>query len=199
MFLLVDNYDSFTYNLVQLLYTLDVSVEVRRNREITVKEALEMKPEGILLSPGPGRPENAGVMMELISAVYSKIPLLGICLGHQAIGAFFGGKIVAAKYIMHGKISKITHDGKGLFSGIRNEFKAVRYHSLAVDETSLANEIEVTARSEDKEIMGIRHKQFLIEGIQYHPESIMTPTGKTQLSNFINLIRSCRKGESIYA
>ncbi len=198
MILVLDNYDSFTYNLVHLLYSLNEPVEVRRNREITVDEAFQLNPDAILLSPGPGRPENAGVMPELIRAVRGKIPLLGVCLGHQAIGQAFGAEVVSAQAIMHGKLSEIMHDGKGLFEGLKGPFKAVRYHSLALKEDTLPAELIVTARSEDGEIMGIRHRELLIEGIQYHPESIMTATGKRQLANFVKEVAKHRaKGTGI--
>ena len=193
MILVLDNYDSFTYNLVHLLHSLNAPLEVRRNREITVEEVLERNPDAILLSPGPGRPESAGVMLELIRAVRDRIPLLGVCLGHQAIGQSFGAEVVGAKLIMHGKISEITHDGKGLFEGFKGPFKAVRYHSLALREETLPKELVVTARAEDGEIMGIRHREFLIEGIQYHPESIMTPGGKRQIANFLRAVEARRR------
>ena len=192
MILVLDNYDSFTYNLVHLLHSLNAPLEVRRNREITVEEVLERNPDAILLSPGPGRPESAGVMLELIRAVRDRIPLLGVCLGHQAIGQSFGAEVVGAKRIMHGKISEITHDGKGLFEGFHGPFKAVRYHSLALREETLPKELVVTARAEDGEIMGIRHRKLLIEGIQYHPESIMTPGGKRQIANFLRAVEARR-------
>ena len=196
MILVIDNYDSFTYNLVHMLYALNADVTVRRNREITVDDALGLHPDAILLSPGPGRPENAGIMPKLIpAAVEKQIPLLGVCLGHQAIGQAFGAEVVSAARIMHGKISTVTHDGDGLFTGMNGPFKAVRYHSLALKEATLPDELIVTARAEDGEIMGIRHRELLIEGIQYHPESIMTPTGKRQLSNFLRMLeRYGRKG-----
>ena len=193
MILVLDNYDSFTYNLVHLLYTLNAQVEVRRNREITVDEAIGMNPDAILLSPGPGRPENAGVMPQLIKAVRDRIPLLGVCLGHQAIGEAFGMELVNASRIMHGKVSEITHDGRGLFAGLKGPFKAVRYHSLALREETLPKELVITARADDGEIMGVRHRELLIEGIQYHPESIMTATGKRQLANFLKEVEEHRR------
>lgn len=192
MILVLDNYDSFTYNLVHLLYTLNAQVEVRRNREITVDEAIGMNPDAIL-SPGPGRPENAGVMPQLIKVVRDRIPLLGVCLGHQAIGQSFGAEVVSAASIMHGKISEITHDGRGLFAGLKGPFKAVRYHSLALREETLPKELVITARADDGEIMGVRHRELLIEGIQYHPESIMTATGKRQLANFLKEVEEHRR------
>jgi len=184
---MIDNYDSFTYNLVQYISALNHEVLTKRNDEITVQEALDMKPEAIVISPGPGRPEDAGISMELIKAAAGKIPVLGVCLGHQSIGQVFGGKVVQAKKIMHGKTSQITHDGKGLFNKLPADLKVVRYHSLALEEASLPDCLEITARTtDDGEIMGVRHKEFMIEGIQYHPESVLTSTGKRQLANFLN-------------
>ena len=193
MFLMIDNYDSFTYNLVQYFQILGVEMTVVRNNEITADAALNSGAEAVVLSPGPGRPENAGVMIELIRCA-GDMPLLGVCLGHQAIAHAFGAKIVPAKRLMHGKISEITHDGRGLFSGVENPFHAVRYHSLAVDRASLPESLIVTATSEDGEIMGLRHKEKLIEGIQYHPESVLTRSGRRQLRNFIRLVREYRSG-----
>lgn len=192
MILMIDNYDSFTYNLVQYLYMLNQEVTVRRNDEITVEEAMSMNPEFIVISPGPGKPVDAGIIIPLIKACAGKISLLGICLGHQAIGEAFGGNIIHAKAIMHGKVSEVTHDGKGIYNGLPSPLKAVRYHSLAIEEKSIPACLEITARTEDGEIMGIRHKQHLIEGIQYHPESILTPTGKRQLANFIEEVKSLK-------
>ncbi len=191
MILMIDNYDSFTYNLVQYIAALNHEVVVKRNDDLTVREALDMKPEAIVVSPGPGRPENAGISMELIKAAAGKIPVLGVCLGHQAIGQAFGGKVIQAKKIMHGKISRIKHDGKGLFAKLPADLKVVRYHSLALDEATLPDCFEVTARTvDDGEIMGIRHKEFMLEGIQYHPESVLTSTGKRQLANFLNEVKN---------
>lgn len=195
MILVLDNFDSFTYNLVHMLYALHAEVEVFRNNQITVEQALGMRPEAIVLSPGPGRPENAGIMQDLILAAKEQIPILGVCLGHQAIGQVFGGEVIYARQIMHGKVSRISHDGKGLYSGVKNDFKAVRYHSLALKEDSLPEALEVTARSDDGEIMGVRHRTYLIHGIQYHPESILTPNGKLQLANFMQMVdQQQRKG-----
>ncbi|MBU8901241.1 MAG: aminodeoxychorismate/anthranilate synthase component II [Victivallales bacterium] len=191
MILMIDNYDSFTYNLVQYIAALKYKVVVKRNDEITVQEALAMKPEAIVISPGPGRPENAGISMELIKAAAGKIPLLGVCLGHQAIGQVFGAKVIQAKQIMHGKTSQVTHNGKGVFAKLPAELKVVRYHSLALDEASLPDCLKITARStDDGEIMGVRHKDFFVEGIQYHPESVLTSTGKRQLANFLNEVKN---------
>lgn len=194
MILLLDNYDSFTYNLAHLFYALDAELKVVRNRSITVAEALALRPEAIVLSPGPGRPESAGIMPELISAAAAEgIPMLGVCLGHQAIGAAFGAKVVHARKLMHGKISEISHDGRGLFEGLRSPFKAVRYHSLALEEATLPEALEISARSEDGEIMGVRHKTLPIEGIQYHPESILTANGRGQLANFLKIAAAHRR------
>lgn len=185
MIFVLDNYDSFTYNLVHLLYSLESDVTVARNREIEPAAVMDMNPAAIVLSPGPGRPAAAGCMEALIRTAAGKIPILGVCLGHQAIGEVFGAKITFAGRVMHGKLSQIEHDGRTLFQGVRNPFKAVRYHSLAIDADSLPEDLEVSARSEDGEIMGIRHKHLPIEGIQYHPESILTACGKQQLANFL--------------
>ena len=193
MIFVLDNYDSFTYNLVHMLYSVTPDVVVRRNRGISAAEVIAMHPEAIVLSPGPGRPENAGIMPELIRAAFDhRIPMLGVCLGHQGIGAAFGAKVIPAKSIMHGKLSSVIHDGKGLFAGMHGEFNAVRYHSLALDAASIPEELEITCRTADGEVMGIRHRQRLIEGIQYHPESILTSSGRRQLENFINMVRRGR-------
>ncbi len=191
MFLMIDNYDSFTYNLVQYFQILGIEMKVARNDEITVEAALGSGAEAIILSPGPGRPENAGIMIDLIRKA-ENMPLLGVCLGHQAIGHAFGAKIVPAQKLMHGKISAVSHDGKGLFAGLENPFQAVRYHSLAVDRNTLPDELIPTATSEDGELMGLRHRTRLIEGIQYHPESVLTQSGKRQLRNFIRMVRENR-------
>jgi len=194
MILMIDNFDSFTYNLVQYFQQLGQEMEVRRNNAVTVDEALAMRPEAIVLSPGPGRPAEAGIMPELIKrAAAEGVPMLGVCLGHQAIGEAFGMKLVNASRIMHGKISEVTHDGKGLFAGLPATVKVVRYHSLALTADSLPPELEITARSEDGEVMGIRHRKLLIEGIQYHPESILTTTGKRQLANFLAEVAEVRR------
>ena len=187
MIFVLDNFDSFTYNIVQYLQQLGCEVVVRRNNAVTVDEVMAMNPEAIVLSPGPGRPEKAGIMLELIDRVKGRIPLLGICLGHQAIGLAFGGKVVGAKKIMHGKISEITHDGKGVFAGLASPLKVVRYHSLAVERESLPAELEISAQAEDGEIMAMRHRELPIESLQYHPESILSSGGKRQLANFLKL------------
>jgi anthranilate synthase/aminodeoxychorismate synthase-like glutamine amidotransferase len=190
MILMIDNYDSFTYNLVQYLFMLGEEVTVKRNDEITVDEVMAMNPAMIVISPGPGRPENAGMIVELIKTAAGKIPLLGVCLGHQAIGQAFGADVIKAKYIMHGKTSPIEHDGKSIFADLKSPLKVVRYHSLVLDKATLPECFEITATSDDDEIMGIRHKELLVEGIQYHPESILTTTGKRQLANFLKTAKS---------
>jgi anthranilate synthase/aminodeoxychorismate synthase-like glutamine amidotransferase len=189
----LDNYDSFTYNLVQYLGELGAKVEVRRNDEVTVGEIEAMHPERILLSPGPCTPQEAGISIELIrhfaSRSQSKVPLLGVCLGHQAIGAAFGGQVVRAKNLMHGKTSQVEHDGKTIFHGLSSPMIATRYHSLIVAEDSLPSDLEVSAWTSDKDgtrvIMGLRHKNFPIEGVQFHPESVLTDEGKRLVANFL--------------
>ena len=188
MILMIDNYDSFTYNLVQYLREMTPDVAVYRNDAITVPQIAEMAPAAIVISPGPGRPEDAGVSCDAIRAFTGKIPLLGVCLGHQAIGLTFGATITYAKRLMHGKTSDISCDGEGLFKGLGDRpFKAMRYHSLVIDRATLPDCLAVTAESEDGEIMGVRHKEHLVTGIQFHPESIMTPVGKRILRNFLKL------------
>ena len=189
MLLLVDNYDSFTYNLFQYLSELGEEVVVVRNDEITVDEIEKMKPERIVISPGPSTPRNAGISNEVIRHFGSKLPLLGVCLGHQCIGYTYGGTVSGAKQIMHGKSSKIHHTGQGVFAGLPNPLSAIRYHSLAVERDSLPDCLEVTAWTEDGEIMGMRHKTHQVEGIQFHPESFMTEHGKDILKNFITVNR----------
>ena len=188
MILMIDNYDSFTYNLVQYLREMSSEVTVHRNDAVTVDQIAALAPAAIVISPGPGRPENAGVSCEAIRAFAGKIPILGVCLGHQAIGQTFGATITYAQRLMHGKTSDITCDGEGLFKGLGDRpFKAMRYHSLVIDRASLPDCLTVTATSEDGEIMGIRHKDCAVAGIQFHPESIMTPVGKRILRNFLKL------------
>ena len=187
MILTIDNYDSFTYNLVQGLGALGADVKVVRNDEIDVAGIEALAPEAILFSPGPGNPDSAGVTLEAIRAFAGKVPLFGVCLGHQSIAQAFGGKIIRAKRLMHGKTSRIRHDGRGLFAGLDQGFEAMRYHSLAVERATLPDCFEVTAESEDGEIMGLRHKTLPIESVQYHPESIGTPQGARQLANLIGL------------
>ncbi|MFP5212146.1 MAG: anthranilate synthase component II [Acidobacteriota bacterium] len=186
MIAMIDNYDSFTYNLVQYLQMLGAEVRVARNDAVTVEEVAGWNPDGIVISPGPCRPETAGISVALIKAFTGRVPVLGVCLGHQAIAVAFGGDVVHAKRLMHGKVSTVTADGKSIFKGIREPFQAMRYHSLAVLRETLPDCLEVTAESEDGEIMGIRHREHETEGIQFHPESIMTPMGKRLLRNFLS-------------
>ena len=185
MLLIIDNYDSFTYNLVQYLGELGAEMQIFRNDEITVRQAQELSPSRILVSPGPGIPDNAGISIPLIKYFSDKLPILGVCLGHQAIGQFFGGKVVRAPEPIHGKPSDIYHDGKGLFLNLEERFQAGRYHSLSVERESLPACLEISAKTADGQIMGLRHKQFRIEGVQFHPESILTSGGKKLLQNFL--------------
>ncbi len=185
---MIDNYDSFTYNLVQYLMELGEELNVYRNDKINVKEIEALAPKRIVISPGPGTPEDAGISCDTIKYFSGKIPILGVCLGMQAIGYVFGGKIVRAKSLMHGKTSRIYHDGKGVFKNLPNPFTATRYHSLAVERKSLPESLEISAwTKEDDEIMGLRHKEFKVEGVQFHPESILTEQGKDLLKNFLRL------------
>jgi anthranilate synthase/aminodeoxychorismate synthase-like glutamine amidotransferase len=190
MILMIDNYDSFTYNLVQYLKQIGEGVEVKRNDLVTVDEIARMAPQAIVISPGPGRPESAGVSVDAIRRFSGEIPILGVCLGHQSIAHVFGGQVIGAKRLMHGKTSAITGDGKGIFAGVNQQFQAMRYHSLAVEKESLPDCLTVTATAEDGEIMGLRHRSHITEGIQFHPESIMTPLGKRLLRNFIKMIQA---------
>ena len=186
MVLVIDNYDSFTYNLVQYLGELGAQVRVIRNDVVSVDEVAQANAERIVISPGPGRPEQAGVTMDVIRRLGERTPILGVCLGHQAIGAVFGGDVVRAAVPMHGKTSTIEHDGRGVFSGISGPFQASRYHSLVVAEKSLPSDLEVTARTrEDANIMGLRHRTWPVYGVQFHPESILTAEGKRILRNFV--------------
>ena len=187
MILVIDNYDSFTYNLVHYLNELGSTTRVVRNDVLTVTEALALKPEAILMSPGPCAPDQAGICLELIKTAPDDLPLLGVCLGHQAIGQAMGGDVVRAKTLMHGKTSQILHQGRGLFSGLPAPFTAARYHSLAIARDTLPDELEVTAWTEDGEIMGVQHKTRPIHGVQFHPESIATEGGHDLLANFLNL------------
>ena len=187
MLLLIDNYDSFTYNLFQYLSELGADVEVVRNDKATVEELDLMQPELVVVSPGPSNPDNAGVSVDAVRHFAGKVPLLGVCLGHQCIGAAFGGKVSGAGEIRHGKTSLIHHDGKGIFEGVPDPFEAVRYHSLAIEKETVPPDFYVTARTENDIIMGIRHESLPIEGVQFHPESIMTKPGKQILQNFLNL------------
>ena len=185
MILMIDNYDSFTYNLVQYVEQLGSPVKVIRNDAASISDIVSWNPSGIIISPGPGRPESAGITLSVIKHFSGHIPILGVCLGHQAIAVAFGGKVVSAKRLMHGKTSLIHADGKTLYQGIRKPFQAMRYHSLAVSRDDLPECFEITSESEDGEIMGIRHREHCTEGIQFHPESIMTPLGKRILRNFL--------------
>ena len=187
MILLLDNYDSFTYNLAQYLGELGCDVEVHRNDKISVEEIARRKPERIVISPGPCTPQDAGISVELIQRLAGKFPILGVCLGHQALGAAFGGKIVRAPKLFHGKTSEIQHDGKGVFRKMPEPFTATRYHSLIVERKSLPRELIITAETADGIIMGMRHKKHKLEGVQFHPESVMTDSGKHLLQNFLDL------------
>ena len=186
MIILLDNYDSFTYNLFQYMTELGAEVKVFRNDEIKISEIEKMAPDKIVISPGPSNPKNAGISEKLIKKMAPDIPILGVCLGHQCIGSSFGAKVGYAGEVKHGKISEITHDEKGIFKNIKNPLKVVRYHSLSIDEDTLPKELEVSARSESGVIMGVRHKNFRTEGIQFHPESIFTESGKEMINNFLN-------------
>ena len=185
MLLMIDNYDSFTYNLVQYLGELGQDVKVIRNDEMTVDEIERLGAERIVLSPGPCTPNEAGVSLELIGRLAGRVPILGVCLGHQAIGQAFGGRIVHAKTLMHGKVSKIHHEGKGVFAGLPTPFDATRYHSLAIERASCPPDLELTAWTDDGEIMGVRHRSLPVEGVQFHPESILTEHGHALLRNFL--------------
>jgi anthranilate synthase/aminodeoxychorismate synthase-like glutamine amidotransferase len=188
MLLVIDNYDSFTYNLVQYLGELGATVEVRRNNQVTVDEIEQsLRPERIVISPGPGTPDDAGVTLNVIKRFSGKIPLLGVCLGHQAIGQAFGGKVIRAPQLMHGKVSEVHHDGKTIFAGVNDQFQAGRYHSLIVEKKSLPDCLEISAHTADDIIMGLRHRELKVEGVQFHPESILTPEGKQLLANFLKL------------
>ena len=186
MLLLLDNYDSFTYNVYQLLSSLGASVEVIRNDQITVEEIAHRGYEAVVISPGPGVPADAGITEELISQLKGQLPILGICLGHQAIGEVFGGKVVRAGEIVHGKTSPLRHNGKGLYAGLPQNIPVGRYHSLIVDRESLPDCLEITSELDNGMIMGLHHREYDIEGIQFHPESILTPQGKVMLENFLN-------------
>ena len=188
MILMIDNYDSFTYNLVQYFGQLKAPMKVFRNDALTIKDVEKLAPAGIVISPGPGRPEDAGISVDIIKKLQGKIPILGVCLGHQGIGYAFGGKIIQAKHLMHGKTSMIKHNNQGIFQGIANPFEATRYHSLVIDRKTLPECLEVTATTtDDNEIMGIAHKTLPIWGVQFHPESILTKEGMNILKNFLRL------------
>lgn len=187
MILMIDNYDSFTYNLVHYLGEIGEKVVVFRNDKVTLEEVGRLNPDAIVISPGPCTPKDAGVSVDLIKEFAGRTPILGVCLGHQSIGYAFGGNIVRAKRLLHGKTSQIYHDGKRIYEGIPNPFEATRYHSLLVEKESLPDELEITAWADEGEIMGIRHKGYLIEGVQFHPESILTKYGKELLKNFVRI------------
>lgn len=187
MVLIIDNYDSFTYNLVQYLGELGAEVEVYRNDRITVAEVGELAPSHLVISPGPCTPKEAGISVAAVRELAGRLPILGVCLGHQSIGEAFGGRVVSAKTLMHGKTSMIHHDGQGLFVGLPNPFEATRYHSLAVARDMLPAALEVTAWTDDGEIMGLRHRTLAVEGVQFHPESILTQVGKQLLHNFLDM------------
>ena len=194
MLLMIDNYDSFTYNLVQYLMVMGEEIDVVRNDDIAIDDIRSRAPEAIILSPGPCTPKEAGVCVPLVQRFSGHIPILGICLGHQCIGAALGAEIVHAQRIMHGKVSRIEHDGKGVFAGLRSPLSAIRYHSLAVARQGLPDCLEVVATAEDGEIMGLRHREHTTVGVQFHPESILTPTGKRLLANFLRQARDAKEG-----
>jgi anthranilate synthase/aminodeoxychorismate synthase-like glutamine amidotransferase len=185
--LVIDNYDSFTYNLVQLFGEMDVDLTVKRNDEISIDEIKKLKPDRICISPGPGRPENAGISSELIRELGPRVPILGVCLGHQCIAQVFGGEVVRAEKLMHGKTSKIHHPRQGVFKDLAEPLEATRYHSLIVKRESLPDSLEITAETDDGEIMGLQHRQFPIHGVQFHPESILTTEGRKLLANFLRV------------
>jgi len=186
MLFVLDNYDSFTYNLVQYLGELGASMKVARNDKITVDEVERLELEGIVISPGPGTPEDGGISLDLVRRFHARTPILGVCLGHQTIGQAFGGTVSRAQKQMHGKTSRIHHDGRGVFAALPQDFEATRYHSLVVLEEGFPAELEISARAEDGEIMGLRHRRFPVEGVQFHPESILTESGHALLQNFLD-------------
>ncbi len=188
MILMIDNYDSFTYNLVQYIEEIGTPVHVVRNDVMTVTELENLDPRAVVISPGPGGPKDAGISLEAVAHFAGKLPILGVCLGHQTIAEAYGAKIVSAKRLMHGKTSLVNNDGRGIFEGVKKPFQAMRYHSLAVERESIPDVLTITAESDDGEIMGLRHNTHAVEGIQFHPESIMTTIGKRLLRNFVNMI-----------
>ena len=196
MIAMIDNYDSFTYNLVQYLRELGMPVEVFRNDKITSQDIGNINPSGIVISPGPGRPEQAGISLELLNEFSGKVPILGVCLGHQAIAVAFGGEVISAKRLMHGKTSQIQADGERIYKGIKSPFQAMRYHSLAVSRENFPSSLTIVSAADDSEIMGIRHQEHPTEGIQFHPESIMTPVGKRLLRNFIKITEEWKEDKS---
>lgn len=185
MILVIDNYDSFTFNLVQYLGELGADPVVKRNDEISLDEIAELRPDKIVISPGPCTPTDAGISVSVVRRFAGQIPILGVCLGHQSIGEAFGGKVIRAPYLMHGKTSEVHHDGKSVFAGIDQDFTATRYHSLIVERESLPAELEISAETADGLIMGLRHREYAVEGLQFHPESILTDAGKKLLANFL--------------
>jgi anthranilate synthase component II len=192
MILMIDNYDSFTYNLVHYLGELGGKVLIFRNDKITLEEVGRLNPDMVVVSPGPCTPKEAGISVDLIKEFAGRIPILGVCLGHQSIGYAFGGNIIRAQRLLHGKTSQIYHDGKGVYEGVPNPFEATRYHSLLIEKESLPDKLKVTAWTDEEEIMGVRHKEYLIEGVQFHPESILTKHGKDILRNFMRIARQER-------
>ncbi|HYX63941.1 MAG TPA: aminodeoxychorismate/anthranilate synthase component II [Burkholderiales bacterium] len=190
MVLMIDNYDSFTFNLVQYFGELGAEVRVVRNDAMSVDEAAAIAPSAVVISPGPCAPDQAGISLALIRRLAGTVPILGVCLGHQAIGQAFGGRVVRAKRVMHGKVSRVSHDGSGVFAHLPEDFAATRYHSLVVERETLPDCLEVTAQSEDGEIMGLRHRRFAVEGVQFHPEALLTEHGHRMLQNFIEGGRS---------
>jgi anthranilate synthase/aminodeoxychorismate synthase-like glutamine amidotransferase len=190
MILFIDNYDSFTYNLVDLLGKMEPDLKVVRNDEIPLDKIAELKPEGIVISPGPGRPEDAGISMDTIKKYGPKIPILGICLGHQSIGQIYGGNVIRADYPVHGKTSQVQHTGHFVFKDVPSPFEATRYHSLIVERTTLPNCLGIIAETEEGVIMGLQHKQYPIMGLQFHPESILTPQGEQMLANWLNKVKN---------
>lgn len=199
MILLIDNFDSFTFNLYQYLGELGEQITVIRNNQLRIEQIQELNPKAIILSPGPGKPEDAGICIELVQTFYNKIPILGICLGHQAIGAAFGGKILRAALIKHGKTSLITHQSDGVFTGLPTPLEVMRYHSLIIEKCSIPEELEIISHSvDDQEIMAIKHRQYPVFGLQFHPESIGTPSGKQILNNFLNEIERVKNNEELF-
>ncbi len=196
MIFMLDNYDSFTYNLVQYMGELGAEMEVARNDKTTVEEVMASQPDGIVVSPGPCTPNEAGISNDLIAQAAGKIPLLGVCLGHQCIGQVFGGNVIRAETLMHGKTSMIHHQDSGIFAGLENPFVATRYHSLIIDPESMPSVLDVTARADDGTIMSVRHRQHAIYGVQFHPESILTTEGKRLLQNFLNIVEQNRTQET---
>ena len=193
MILIIDNYDSFTYNLVHLIGRHTDAIEVVRNDAVTVEEARAMQPRGVLISPGPGRPAEAGITEALIRALGPDVPMLGVCLGHQAIGEVFGGRITHARALMHGKTSRVHHDGRSVFDGVEQDFTATRYHSLVVDRDDFPDALEITAETDDGTIMGLRHRTLPLEGIQFHPESILTDAGPKLIANWLEKIANSER------